>query len=113
MFLAGLGLFESETYWPVHGGFGYGIVHPVALVLIIFAAISKLPLRVPLLAITAGLLSFFMPVFVGLPPEFSFYGALHPTSAIITFAMAVVLAVGAREFVPPPWGRAKSEEPPL
>ncbi|MDX1534477.1 MAG: DUF6220 domain-containing protein, partial [Thermoplasmata archaeon] len=105
VFLAGLGLFDNVSWWLTHGSFGYGVVHPIGLVLVIFAAISKLPRRDLLVAIVTVVYSFFMPVFATLPGEFSFAAALHPVSAFILFGLTTLLIVWSRELVPPPWGR--------
>ncbi|MEE9592138.1 MAG: DUF6220 domain-containing protein [Thermoplasmata archaeon] len=110
VFLAGLGLFNDATWWQTHSGFGYGVVHPIGLVLIVFAAISKLPRKDLVVAIVTPVFSFLMPTFATLPAGFSFFGALHPVSAFILFGLNVLLLVWARDLVPPPWGRAARTE---
>lgn len=105
VFLAGLGLFNDATWWQTHAGFGYGVVQPIGLVPIVFAAISKLPRRDLLVAIVTPAYSFVMPIFATLPSGLSFYGAFHPVSALILFGLTVLLIIWARDLVPPPWGR--------
>lgn len=111
VFLAGLVIFEGGI-WETHRDFGYGGVHIIGLVLIVFAAISKLPRRDLVVAIVAPVFSFIMPVFATLGRQgFPFVGALHPLSAVILFGLAILLVVWARDLVPPPWGRAKTAGP--
>lgn len=110
VFLAGLGLFNDATWWQTHAGFGYGVVHPIGLVLIVFAAISKLPRRDLIVAVVTPVYSFLMPIFATLPGELSFYGAFHPVSAFILFGLTVLLIVWARDLIPPPWGRLARAE---
>lgn len=110
VFLAGMGLFESAGYWETHGGFGYSIVHPIALVLLVFAFIGRLPRPTLIVVVVTVLLAIFMPYLATLPSQYSFFAALHPVSAVILFGFSVFLAVQAREFVPPPWGRVETAE---
>lgn len=105
VFLAGLGLFDNASWWPTHGDFGYSVVHPIGFVLLIFAAISKIPRKDLVVAVVTVVYAFFMPIFATLPGELSFYGAFHPVSAVILFGLTSLLIVWARDLVPPPWGR--------
>lgn len=112
VFLAGLTIFESADWGDIHGTFGYIVVHPIGLILIVVALLAKLPRPMLILAIVAPVLSFFMPIFAGpsFRANYAFYAALHPTLAVILFGLATVLVVGARELVPRPWGKAEQDE---
>lgn len=113
VFWAGMAIFEdAATYWPLHGDFGYVAVHGAGAVMLVFALISKLPRALVLLAIVTFVLVFFMPGLAVLGSDYGILAALHPVAAIVTFGLGVVLAVRARAFAPPPWGRGGSLEGP-
>lgn len=106
VFLAGLGLFESVTYWPWHRIFGYDVIWPVAFVMLIAGLFSRLPGRTLILLLTAAGLTSLLPFLPSTASTSGFLAALHPVVAFVLFGVTVVLAVQIRRFVPPPWGRA-------
>lgn len=103
VFLAGLSLFSTPTYWPTHIEFGYWLGLPL-LILLILAFMGRLPRAV--IGLTALLFVLYI-VQTSLPPlrgNAPVIAALHPVLAFFLFWLGMIVARRAQAFVPPPLG---------
>ena len=104
VFLAGLALFESGIYWPWHRIFGYDVIWPVAFVLLLVGLFSRLPRRTLISALSAAALTSVLPFLPSTAGASGFLAALHPVVAFLLFGVTLLLAIQARELLPPPLG---------
>lgn len=91
VFLIGLGLFGDPAYRGAHAVFGW-LLHLAPLVVLLFAALSRAGRRHWQWALALALVVFLVPIFVSLRGTSPVLAALHPVSAVLAFAIAVVVA---------------------
>jgi hypothetical protein len=93
VFLAGLSLFVSGSYWDVHVGFGHSVPGLVALLMVIFALWGRLPRAAIWLTVLLFVLVIAQTeVFAAIRADVPLAAALHPVNALILFAIGVGLA---------------------
>jgi len=93
VFLAGLSLFVSGSYWDAHIGFGHSVPGLVALLLVVFALWGRLPRATILLTVLLfALVIAQTEVFAAIRADVPLVAALHPVNALILFALGVGLA---------------------
>jgi hypothetical protein len=93
VFLAGLSLFVSGSYWDAHVAFGHIGPGLLALLMVIFALWGRLPRTSVLLTVLLFVLVILQTeVFAGIRADAPLAAALHPVNALILFALGVGLA---------------------
>jgi Family of unknown function (DUF6220) len=93
VFLAGLSLFVSGSYWDAHVGFGHTAPGLLALLMVVFALWGRLPRTSVLLTVLLFVLVIAQTeVFAGIRADVPLIAALHPVNALILFALGVGLA---------------------
>ena len=93
VFLAGLSLFVSGSYWDAHIGFGHSVPGLVALLLVVFALWGRFPRATILLTLLLFVLVIAQTeVFAAIRADVPLVAALHPVNALILFAIGVGLA---------------------
>jgi hypothetical protein len=103
VYLAGLGVFAGSGNFTTHSGFGY-LVGLLTLVLIVLAALARLPRRVigasVLLLVLFALQSVFIALWKSNPPNGAL-AALHPLNGFLIFLVAVAVAWTTRGYLRP------------
>jgi hypothetical protein len=100
VFLAGLSLFVTGSYWEAHIGFGHSVPGLLALLLVVFALWGRLPRAAVLLTVLLfALVIAQTEVFAAIRADVPLAAALHPVNALILFALGVGLARRAWAFV--------------
>ncbi len=106
VFLAGLGLFDTPSYWPTHVEFGYAIGWLLGIMFVL-ALVGRIPRsawgRFGLLFLVY-VVQTVLPLFQSAAP---FVAALHPANALIVFGVAVVVARGAPSLIAEPARRVR------
>lgn len=94
VFLAGLSLFSSASYWEDHTEFGtrLGVV-PVALIVV--TLVSRVPLRLVMMA--AALLVLYGVQIALANASAGYVAALHPVNAFVLFGLAMQIGVRTRK----------------
>ena len=92
VFFIGLGLFGDPSYRATHAAFGW-ILHLTPLLIVLFAALSRAGSRHWQWALLLAAIVFLVPIFVTLRSTSPVLAALHPVSAVLSFAVAVVVAL--------------------
>jgi len=93
VFLAGLSLFVSSDYWQTHIGVGHSAPGILALLLVIFVLVGRLPRATILLTVLLFVLVVAQTeVFAAIRAQAPLVAALHPVNALILFAIGVGLA---------------------
>jgi hypothetical protein len=93
VFLAGLSLFVSSDYWQIHTGLGHSAPGILALLLVIFALVGRLPRATVLLTVLLFVLVVAQTeVFAAIRAQAPLVAALHPVNALVLFALGVGLA---------------------
>jgi hypothetical protein len=106
LFLAGLGVFAGYQSFFVHRDFAY-VFGWLTLVMVIAAAIGRLPRRIILLsALLLGLMAL-QSVFIAFRTQQPAIAALHPVNGGVILVLGVWLAQRARAFVTAPLGTAR------
>jgi hypothetical protein len=99
VFLAGLSLFESASYWADHEAFGRGLGFiPVPLLLL--ALVGRLPLRLVVLA--AAVVVLYGLQFLLANVDEGYLAALHPVNAFALLGTAAQLGSQTRGLPPHP-----------
>ena len=111
VFLIGLGLFGDPTFRATHAGFGW-LLHLSPLLVLLFAALSRAGRSHWQWALLLAVVVFLVPIFVGLRATSPALAALHPVSAVLAFAIAVVVALNSlRAWRAPLPGTTSAESP--
>lgn len=94
VYFIGLGLFSSSDYLELHATFGW-LLHLVPPFILLAAALARAG-RGRILQ-TAGLavLIFFVPILAAIRADAPLTAAFHPVTAVLAFALAVLVARGA------------------
>jgi len=99
VFLVGLSLFTTQSYWDAHIGFGHSIVLLPALQ-VLLAYLGKIPPPAKLLTwLLLGLCLIQTEVFAMIRTAVPTLAALHPVLALVLFALAMTVAWRARTVV--------------
>jgi hypothetical protein len=91
VFFAGMGMFGDPQMRAVHAGFGW-LLHLWPLLVLLFAALSRAGSSHWQWALALAIVVFLVPIFATMRTSSVVLAALHPTSAMIAFALAVVVA---------------------
>ena len=97
VFLIGLGLPQlgnSSGSIEFHRDFGW-IVHLLVFLVLLFAALSRAGRTHWGWALALTVVVFMVPLFVGMRGSNPSLAALHPVSAALAFALAVIVAINA------------------
>jgi hypothetical protein len=98
VFFIGLGLFDGSEKLELHRTFGW-ILHLVALIVPINAALAAAGRARILLAILLAAMVWVVPILAALRSDAPFVAAFHPVGALLTFWLATVVARGATSLV--------------
>lgn len=94
VFLIGLGLFADSSMIELHRSFGW-ILHLFPLLILLFAYLSGGGRFYWGWALTLALVVFVVPLLASAKESAPYVAALHPVLAVISFAIAVIVAVSA------------------
>lgn len=94
VFLIGLGLFGDPSMTEAHAAFGW-ILHLWPLLVLLFAALSRAGRRHWQWALALAVVVFLVPIFATMRTTTPALAALHPVSAMVAFALAVVVAMNS------------------
>ncbi len=96
VFLAGLSVFESPTYWTDHTSFGrlLGLI-PIPLILV--ALVGRLPVR--LLVMAGALLVLYGLQYALANVEEGYLAALHPVNAFVLLGLSSQLGARTRDLL--------------
>ncbi len=99
VFLVGLSLFTTQSYWDAHIGFGHSIVFLPALQ-VLLAYLGQIPPPAKLLTwLSLGICLIQTEVFAMIRTAVPTLAALHPVLALVLFALALTIAWRARTVV--------------
>ncbi len=98
VFFIGLGLFDGSEKLELHRTFGW-ILHLVAIIVPITAALAAAGRTRILLAILLAAMVWVVPILAALRSDAPFVGAFHPVGALLTFWLATIVARGATSLV--------------
>jgi hypothetical protein len=98
VFFIGLGLFDGSEKLELHRTFGW-ILHLVALIVPITAALAAAGRARILLAIVLAAMVWVVPILAALRSDAPLVAAFHPVGALLTFWLATVVARGASGLV--------------
>ena len=89
---------ELEDYRDLHEGFGYSALHLTPILLIIAAAVGRVPRNLLILTIVFAVVAFLQPIWVS---EFrnELLGSLHVLGAAVILAMAHEIATMSTRLV--------------
>jgi mercuric ion transport protein len=90
VFLAGLGVFDSPTAFATHRDFGYtfGLL---TLVMVVIAAVGRLPKRLIGLSALTLLQIALQSVFIAFRQDMPVIAALHPVNGVLLLVVAIWL----------------------
>jgi mercuric ion transport protein len=91
IFLAGLGVFDSASAFETHRDFGY-LFGWLTLVMLVLAAVGRVPRSLLGLTALALLLFALQSVFVALRSDYPAVAALHPVNGVALLLVAIVIA---------------------
>jgi hypothetical protein len=93
VFLAGLSIFTSPSYWSVHIGFAH-IFESIPMLLLIFALLGRLPRAITLLSLLLIAQFALQYAFVQLSGSLGIaaLAAFHPVNAVVMFWVALYVA---------------------
>lgn len=91
VFVAGLGIFGSTSNWETHIGLGW-MLHLVPILILVVAALSRAGRHHWQWALALALVVFVVPIFALMRTDSPEIAALHPVSAFVAFALAIVVA---------------------
>jgi hypothetical protein len=94
VFFIGLGLFDGSEKLELHRTFGW-ILHLVAIIVPITAALAAAGRTRILLAILLAAMVWVVPILAALRSDAPLLAAFHPVGAILTFWLATFVARGA------------------
>ena len=94
VFFIGLGLFDGSEKLELHRTFGW-ILHLVAIIVPITAALAAAGRTRILLAILLAAMVWVVPILAALRSDAALLAAFHPVGAILTFWLATFVARGA------------------
>ena len=94
VFFIGLGLFADPTAINLHRDLGW-ILHLAPVLVLLLAALSRAGARHWQWALALAVVVFLVPIFATLRASAPVLAALHPVAAVISFAIAVVVAVNS------------------
>ena len=94
VFFIGLGLFDGSEKLELHRTFGW-ILHLVAIIVPITAALAAAGRTKILLAILLAAMVWVVPILAALRSDAPLLAAFHPVGALLTFWLATVVARGA------------------
>ena len=99
VFLVGLSLFTTQSYWDAHIGFGHSIVFLPALQVLLayLGRLSSPAKRLTWLLLGISLIQ--TEVFAMIRTAVPTLAALHPVLALVLFALALIIALQARTVV--------------
>ncbi len=99
VFLVGLSLFTTQSYWDAHIGFGHSIVLLPALQVLLayLGRLSSPAKRLTWLLLGISLIQ--TEVFAMIRTAVPTLAALHPVLALVLFALALIIALQARTVV--------------
>jgi hypothetical protein len=98
VFFIGLGLFDGSEKLELHRTFGW-ILHLVAIIVPITAAVAAAGRTRILLAILLAVMVWVVPILAALRSDAPLLAAFHPVGALLTFWLATVVARGASSLV--------------
>ena len=98
VFFIGLGLFDGSDKLELHRTFGW-ILHLVALIVPITAALAAAGRTRILLAILLAAMVWVVPILAALRSDAPLVAAFHPVGALLTFWLATVVARGSISLV--------------
>jgi Family of unknown function (DUF6220) len=100
VFLAGLGVFGSATWFNVHVEFAHGFEY-LTVLLLILALLGRFPRAIPLLSLLLIVQFALQYAFVNLSSQFSllFIAAFHPVNAVVMFWVTQHVARRAMTYV--------------
>jgi hypothetical protein len=98
VFFIGLGLFDGSDKLELHRTFGW-ILHLVALIVPITAALAAAGRTRILLAILLAAMVWVVPILAALRSDAPLVAAFHPVGALLTFWLATFVARGATGLV--------------
>jgi hypothetical protein len=98
VFFIGLGLFVGSDKLELHRTFGW-ILHLVALIVPVSAALAAAGRMKILLAILLAAMVWVVPILAALRNDAPLLAAFHPVGALLTFWLATVVARGATRLV--------------
>jgi hypothetical protein len=94
VFFIGLTLFVGEQNLELHRNLGW-ILHLWPVLILIAAAVGRVGRRQILTALALALVTFAVPILATLHESSPTIAALHPVGAILTFALALLVAWNA------------------
>jgi len=98
VFFIGLGLFDGSEKLELHRTFGW-ILHLVAIIVPITAAVAAAGRTRILLAILLAVMVWVVPILAALRSDAPVVAAFHPVGALLTFWLATVVARGGMSLV--------------
>jgi hypothetical protein len=98
VFFIGLGLFDGSEKLELHRTFGW-ILHLVAIIVPITAALAAAGRTRILLAILLAAMVWVVPILAALRSDAPLLAAFHPVGALLTFWLATLVARGATGLV--------------
>ena len=98
VFFIGLGLFDGSEKLELHRTFGW-ILHLVAIIVPITAAVAAAGRTRILLAILLAVMVWVVPILAALRSDAPVVAAFHPVGALLTFWLATVVARGSTSLV--------------
>ncbi len=101
VFLAGSGLFADSDAWGVHVQLGW-ILHLAPVLILLLVAVSRPGKTTIGLAALLALVVFVLPLLPSLRGSVPFAAALHPVLALVSFSLAVTLALRLTRSRPAP-----------